>query len=223
MIEYPKIHGLFKRYTDGQQKGKFIIGDWSLPEFEYLKDNIWIGTEKLDGTNVRVLIYRNPLNLGRLKIEFKGRTDKASLPINLVDKLENLFKPEIVFNVFEVSVDKPNVCIYGEGVGYKIQKDGLNYVGNRRDNNFVIFDIKIGKFWLKRDIVIDIAQRLGIDYAPIVFKGTLNQAIDFVKSKPKSTFGNKDFLMEGIVLTPEVDLADRHGNRIITKIKLKDF
>ena len=37
----------------------------------------------------------------------------------------------------------------------------------------------------------------------------------------KSFWG--DFRAEGLVVRPGADLLDRHGNRVITKIKHKDF
>jgi hypothetical protein len=54
MIGYPKIDGLFKRYTEGPERNKLIHGNWTRVEYEYLKDCEWIFTEKVDGTNIRV-------------------------------------------------------------------------------------------------------------------------------------------------------------------------
>ena len=50
MKEYPKIQSLYKR---GKDK-KMIFGDYSIPEFEYLKDNLWQFTEKVNGTNIYI-------------------------------------------------------------------------------------------------------------------------------------------------------------------------
>jgi len=51
--------------------------------------------------------------------------------------------------------------------------------------------------------------------------GSLYDAIDYVKTKPKSTIGTAD--MEGLVCKPELDMLDRQGNRIIVKVKVRDF
>lgn len=40
-------------------------------------------------------------------------------------------------------------------------------------------------------------------------------------SKPKSTIGTAD--MEGVVARPVVEMKDRMGRRVITKIKVCDF
>ena len=47
------------------------------------------------------------------------------------------------------------------------------------------------------------------------------EAVDFIKTKPKSHIGNAD--MEGLVCRPAIEVLDRQGRRVITKIKAKDF
>ncbi len=90
MNTYHKIHGLYKRYLEGEKKGKFIIEEYSKPEFKLLKDIQWIWTEKVDGTNIRIIWdgegIERPMNL-----IFKGKTDKAELSKHLVTKLHDIF------------------------------------------------------------------------------------------------------------------------------------
>ena len=47
------------------------------------------------------------------------------------------------------------------------------------------------------------------------------EAVDYVKTKPKSIFGTAD--SEGIVGRPLIELQDRTGHRVIVKIKVRDF
>ena len=54
MKEYHKIYTIFKRNPKTKYK-TLLEGKYSLPEFEYLKDCIWVFTEKIDGTNIRVI------------------------------------------------------------------------------------------------------------------------------------------------------------------------
>ena len=68
---------------------------------------------------------------------------------------------------------------------------------------------------------IDIAKALGIDIVPIIFEGTIQEAVDFVKKNPDSTMGTAK--MEGLVGRPKIELRDRCGNRVIVKIKYEDF
>ncbi len=50
--EYPKIYGPYKRHTEGPDRNKLIIGEWTKPEFRDLANIDWEWTEKVDGTNI---------------------------------------------------------------------------------------------------------------------------------------------------------------------------
>jgi len=214
MKEYHKINTIFKR----DEKTKQIIeGDYSLPEFEYLKDNQWVFTEKVDGTNIRVMWDGE-------NVVFGGKTDNASIPIFLLYKLQELFEGNRKQLFKEKFIDKEgklfgDVCLYGEGYGARIQKGGGNYISDGVD--FVLFDVKIGNWWLERENVKDIADHFGIKIVPIIGKGILKEAVETTREGFKSLWG--EFTAEGIVLRLEVELKNRKGERIITKIKHRDF
>jgi ATP-dependent RNA circularization protein (DNA/RNA ligase family) len=208
MNEYHKIKTLWKR--ESEKPCNMIVGEYALPEFELLKDLKWVATEKIDGTNVRVMWDGN-------KVKFGGKTDNAQMPVYLLDKLTELFGGEANEQVFEQTFEGGDVCLYGEGFGEKIQKGGGNY----GKVNFILFDVKIGDFWLERKDIEDIAEKLGIEVVPIIFEGTLQELSDFVKDGFDSLWGS--FKAEGIVAKPEVELKNRRGDRIITKLKYKDF
>ena len=208
MKTYHKIQTVFKR--DPETKFKTLLeNDYSLPEFEYLKNNKWIFTEKVDGTNIRIMFQDS-------KITFGGKTDRAEIPNKLVNRLNEKILPLI--DKFVEIFNDADVCLYGEGYGAKIQKGGGNY---RADQDFVLFDIKIGHWWLKREDVEDIANKLNLDIVPIIGSGSLEELVDYVRCGFDSKWGN--FLAEGIVARPENELLARNGNRIITKLKHKDF
>ena len=80
MLEYHKIEGLFER--DDSTK-KLIWGKFRRPEIEYLKDNIWEFSEKIDGTNIRIMWDGHKVTIG-------GRTDRASIPAPLFERLSEL-------------------------------------------------------------------------------------------------------------------------------------
>ncbi len=214
MNQYHKIQTIFKR--DMSNHGNIIIGDYSLPEFEYLKDNKWVFTEKVDGTNIRVM-------WNGTDVVFGGKTDNAQLPVFLMYKLQELFegnRRQIFKDIFIPREGEDlKVCLYGEGYGAKIQKGGGNYIKDGVD--FVLFDVKIGETWLERPSVEDIATKFGIKIVPIIGEGILNDSIEIVQKGYKSQWG--DFQAEGIVARPKVELKDRRGHRIITKIKSRDF
>lgn len=202
MKEYHKIHTIFKR--EGK---KLLEGCWTLPEFEYLAGNTWIFTEKVDGMNIRVM-FRDG------KITFGGKTDNAQIPAQLVARLNEKFLPlaELMQETFGC-----DACLYGEGYGAGIQSGG-DY---RQDQDFVLFDVKVGEWWLQRADVADIANKLDLDVVPVIGEGTLFDALARVKAGIVSTWGH--FRAEGIVARPKVEVRTRDGHRIITKIKTCDF
>ena len=201
MQEYVKINTIWKR----DERGKIVEGDYAMPEFEFLKDCEWAWTEKVDGTNIRV-------GWDGETVTFGGRTDNAQIPAHLVNALREMFPAE-KFAVF----DGP-VTLYGEGYGAKIQKGGGNY---RPDQSFVLFDVQVGGWWLRRFDVESVARTVGIDVVPFVGYGSLGWGIDIVQRGLVSQWG--EFAAEGLVGRPAVELFNRRGDRIITKIKARDF
>ena len=208
MKTYHKIKTVFKRNPNDNFK-TVIYGEYSLPEFEYLKDNRWVFTEKVDGTNIRVMWDKE----APVELEFRGKTDKAQLQKCLIEPLEKLFSAEKMESVFGLDP----VCLYGEGYGPKINKGGKY----RDDHSFVLFDIRIGRWWLQRSDVAGIAKALNVNVVPIIGYGTLKDMVGEVQQGLHSEWGC--FPMEGIVARPETELYARNGARIITKIKYKDF
>ncbi len=208
MKTYHKIPTVFSRDPNTNYK-TLMDGQFATPEFEYLQHNIWVFTEKVDGTNIRVMFENG-------QITFGGKTDKAQIPVTLVNKLNEIFLPQI--DTFTELFKDAVICMYGEGYGPKIQKGGGNY---RNDQSYVLFDIRIGEWWLKREDVEDIGKKFGLDVVPIIGEGTLQNMIEKVKKGFNSIWG--DFAAEGIVARPKTELIARNGQRIITKIKHKDF
>ena len=205
MAEYHKIQNVYKRNMEDK---KLLEGEWTLPEFEYLARNQWVFTEKVDGTNIRIMI-------GTDSITFGGRTDQAQIPAQLMNRLNERFLP---LTDKLCSLFGGNACLYGEGYGAKIQKGGGNY---RHDQDFVLFDVLCDGWWLHHNTIADVAEQLKLDVVPVLGRGTLFDAVAWAKRGITSTWGM--FEAEGIVARPEVELKTRSGNRIITKIKGRDF
>ena len=216
MIEYPHIDSVYKR----DERGKFIIGEYSQPEFEYLKDYVpWFWTEKIDGTNTRVM-------WDGTGVDFAGKAANSQMPVKFRNMLAQTFhvnpdwtEHERFKKLKEVFGDTP-ACLYGEGYGGDIQKVGKLYSDTQK---FILFDIRIGRWWLKREDVEEIARKLDILIVPRVGYVTLSSMITNVSERPpeQSSLGN--LLAEGFVGIPAVPLLNRAGERVITKIKYKDF
>ena len=207
-MEYHKIEGLFMRDEGTKQ---LMEGVYRNPTVDFLKDNVWEFTEKIDGTNIRIIRDGH-------KVEIKGRTEKALIPSYLLNRLIELFGGEVNEQIFEQNFGSKEVMLVGEGYGAKIQGVGGLY---REDQDFILFDVMIGGNYQSRETVKDIAKIFNLDVVPIVLEGTIQDGVDYVKSKPSSTIGAAP--MEGVVGRPKCELQDRCGNRLIVKIKARDF
>ena len=210
MRTYEKIETLYARDIEGTKK--LMPGVFRNPTVEFLKDNRWIWTEKVDGTNIRVFWDGHSVNFG-------GRTERASIPAPLVNRLNEYFGGEENAQLFEQQFGEKEVLLFGEGYGKGIQKAGAGYKADGVD--FILFDLMIGSNYQSRESVERCASAFGLNVIPIVGEGRLEEAVSFVKKHPQSVMGQID--MEGIVCRPAMELRDRCGERIIVKIKWEDF
>lgn len=204
---YPKIPTVFER--DPETKFRTLLeGQYATPELAYLAGNWWVFTEKVDGTNIRVMWDGKAVTFG-------GKSDNAQIPARLVTRLEELFLSQV--DLFAEVFDCP-VCLYGEGYGAKIQKGGGNYSATQE---FVLFDVKVDRWWLERANVQDVAVKFGLKTVPVVGEGTLGDLVELVRLGFTSKWG--PFAAEGVVARPATELFARNGDRIITKLKTRDF
>lgn len=216
--EYHKIDSVYLRDPENNWR-TFLDGQWSRPEFGYLAGLDWVWTEKIDGTNIRVS-WCKPEPAPPV-LQFSGRTNAAHIPAPLVNRLNELFTNEIMDRAFPDLEDGELITLYGEGYGKGIQKGGDLYKPNGVD--FILFDVRVGDLWLKRDAVESVARNLGIDIVPVMSAGSLLNAIELVRGGFDSVIAAVNRPAEGLVVRPAIELLDRQGRRIITKIKTRDF
>ena len=232
---YSKTHTLWKRdMEDGKHKGIIIPGEYSKDEFKNIR--WWHITEKVDGMNIRIE-YENDAKPYIIpypwehRIKINGRTDKAVLPKELSQYLEVVFSKEVLAWRFP---DSKYVCLFGEGYGYKIQKNGQQYNPNQE---FVLFDVFIDGWWLKQEAVTEIANFLGIPRAPVLGIWTKEYAQDFidcnvknyahpfktVNNIPLSILSVEPREMEGVMCRSEPLMLFRDKSPIRFKLKVSDF
>lgn len=211
MYKYTKIETIYNRDIEGTKR--LIKGSFRSEAVEFLKDLEWYGTEKIDGTNIGVVWDGH-------NISFQGRTERSEIPSHLVNKLTEMFLNDQTEELFEQVFGEKQVILFGEGYGAKIQNGG-NYIPD--GVSFILFDVYMpdANIWLQRSDIEDIAKTFNIDIVPIVYRGNIEGAVNFVRAHPMSTIGNAE--MEGIVCKPACDLLNRNGDRIIVKIKWEDF
>jgi ATP-dependent RNA circularization protein (DNA/RNA ligase family) len=215
MIEYPKIETLFERDE------RFVVDPTRLKKPVLGTINLWDVTEKIDGTNVRVMMDTSG------KVTFGGRTDNAQMPTGLLQQLMETFTTEKMIFAFS-QPNQPQVCaiLFGEGYGAGIQKGGCY----RPDKSFRLFDVLVDeKWWLDWLDVCDVADKLGIKTVPYLGQWTLAEIVERVKPGIRSVVAEQEAPMvnevkaEGIVARPIQALFDKRGERIIIKLKTKDF
>lgn len=206
---YCKINTLWKR--DMSVKGNPVVpGAYSQPEFEYLANVLWRWTEKVDGTNIRLYWNGGKLTIG-------GRTNNAQVPAHLTDALKDAgyLDEQKYLTAFG---DAP-VTIFGEGYGPRIQKGGGLY---RDTPGFIVFDVKVGDWWLKPDDIRDVASKFGMDVVPYYGDYSISHAWTHLAHDGIASYW-PNVAAEGIVGTPLVPLLDRSGHRLIVKMKVKDW
>lgn len=207
MHKYPKIETLWDR---DDKTHRVIPGAFRLPHFKVI--NQWRVTEKIDGTNVRVGI------VDKDHLDIRGRTDKAQMPLPLVQHLQGHLSAEKMLEVF----DTLNFTLYGEGYGAGIQKGGI-YSDTQR---FVLFDVIVGGWWLRWADVLDVAEKLGLHTVPCAvvdgfFPHNKSELRDMV-SKMEPLHSEID-RVEGVVVRSDPQMFTRKGDRVAWKLKFKDF
>ncbi len=209
MYKYVKIPAVFKRDTEG--KREIIQGEYIDETVDMLKNVNWLCTEKVDGTNIGVVWDGH-------KVSFQGRTERAQIPAPLVNKLNELFGGDETEELFEQTFGEKQFILFGEGYGGRIQAAGPAY----GDVSFILFDVYMpeANVWLTRESIEEIAKTFGVQAVPVIMTGTLEEAVEYVRTKPQSTLG--DIQMEGLVCHPVHELRYRSGNRVIVKVKVND-
>lgn len=222
MIPYPSIDSV---WTRDKTTNLLRMGD--LRNLTWDSVGAWLVTEKVDGTNLRVVLGFDP-EIGPT-FEIKGRTDKAQLPPDLPARVRDEFKSPDLHSYFGITEDVPRtVTLYGEGYGPGIQKSGGLY---RASKGFILFDVRMGNaergYWLDFAEVINAAEALGLNIVPVV--GTL-YSDDIPQERdalcyylPRSFVAEQEREAEGIVARPVHELQDKFGNRVMWKLTFRDF
>lgn len=208
MTEFHKIDTLFERDSK-----TFVVNPNVLKSSVLGTIREWDVTEKIDGTNIRVMLSETG------EVSFGGRTDAAKIPADLIQYLIGTFQQNKLQAILWRGGAPVQAVLYGEGYGAGIQKGGGLYQPNK---GFILFDVLIyGQYWLDREAVKEIAAALDIPVVPYLGRMTLDQIVELVRTPFFSQIGSR--YAEGIVARPIETLFDKRMKRIIIKLKTKDF
>ncbi len=210
--EYPKIETLYDR----DEGHKVVMGKLRLAEFAIPRQ--WAITEKIDGTNIRVSIAEDGT------VSYGGKADTAQIPAKFVAYVVATLPAEKVLAAFPERDGEP-VVIYGEGYGAGIQKGGIY----RKDMALRIFDVLVGPWWLEPANVADVAEKLGILTVPQLgtidtLPASIGDLRDILAGGwTKVAEGGSGDYAEGIVARTVPLLLTRKGERLMWKLKVRDF
>lgn len=173
----------------------------------YLSENEWAYSRKLDGENMRV-------QWDGEQVLWNGKTNAFQCGADLTEYMNNTFIEEIFEEKF--GRDK-KVILFGEHMGPKVQG---NELGLDHDE-FILYDVNINGRWLNTLVVEAVAAYFGIRTVYNLMSQPLNSCTlrELITKVANGEF--KDW--EGIVATPLEEMRDQNGQRVIVKIKNRDY
>mgnify|MGYP001230949549 CR=1 FL=1 len=223
-MEYPKINTIWQR---DEKTHRIIEGKYSCPEFAAI--DMWVVTEKIDGTNIRIIYrpngtaFQDYCTLTQLppSVEFRGKTDNAEINPALLAYLQQTFTLDKLKMAFP-EPDTKEVVLFGEGFGGRIQHGGRY----RNDPAVALFDAWIDGWWLQFRNVLNIAHKLEVPHVPLFGVSTRESALRIVTwgGEVSRIAEDKNLPIEGIVATSEPMMMFRNGGAPIRwKLKAKDL
>ncbi len=209
--QYHKIETLFERDDRTHRLREPLV----LKNRIYGALKTWHWTEKVNGTNIRCVW--DPIEQ---RFQFAGKSQQSQIPADLVEWLRLNVTPDKMRESFDTTtLLLETIVIYGEGYGAGIQKGG----GYRQDKQLIVFDVKVGEWWLAEENVRDVCCKLGLECVPSFGEAPLGVATDWVRAGLRSKMAGSDCMAEGLVGRPVETLFDKKGARLIVKLKTRDF
>ena len=211
----------YKKFDSPFKKDEHFI---NTPELnQVLPKGKWIKTEKIDGTNIRI-IFTKMDELGNRDILIGSR----KLILNDQDKTSKIYydciKGVNLYKLKEYFKDiKSTIVIYAEGYGAGVQKGGI-YSKNK---NFRVFDIRIDEAYQDFVYVEKVCIDNQLNIVPVIDEIeeiTFGECISSLNRLNNTLMtdgeGGKP---EGIVYKFEPVLLNKYKERLIFKVKFKDF
>lgn len=139
------------------------------------------------------------------------------------EAFEALFDHAALTEVFGL-LGTNDVTVFGEAYGGKLQGMSKTYGPSLR---FIVFEVKIGDWWLDVPNAADVARKLGLDFVPYRKVSTDLGALDAERDRPSEQSVKCGIVgpmpREGIVLRPLVEVRLNNGDRIVAKHKGEAF
>lgn len=210
-----------KEYWEQNHRYKLLVPRFLAHAEEYLDEvychplvallaqTEWNVRRKLNGQNIRIYWDGN-------QALWNGKTDDFSCDTDFTNYMNNTFIEELFEEHF--GRDK-QVYIFAEKMGPKTQGNELQL----DEEQVIIYDVCINGYWLDRHAVECVAEYFKVktcyDYMGPNLLNRTWMLTDIIRMV--ATGKIKDW--EGIVATPKVECQDREGQRVIVKVKNKDY
>ena len=186
------------------KKRKLIVPDmgqgeaYRSPLLAYMAELPWVYARKWDGEQAL----------------WNGKSNNFQCSAEFTDFMNNTFIEEIFEEKF--GRDK-TVILFGEKMGPKTQGNELGL----KEDTFVLFDINVNGTWLSGVSIVEIAGYFGV---PSVYRFMPHGQAPTPLRELINKCARGDFKdWEGIVAKPLVECKDYKGNRVIVKIKNRDY
>lgn len=181
------------------------------PEFAHIDQ--WLWTEKLDGSNISIAA-------SKFGTTWRGRTPNSQFNLEIVNHLNLRVEAwtGILDNVLnENKLD--SIEFFGEVFGPNIQ-NGQKYASTI---NTKFFDIRVDqRLWLDWNTCREYSRVLGYEMPAFGLVGT-NALVDMVREGFPTKESRHGGWAEGIVAKTPIPLYNNNNDRLIWKLKTKDF
>lgn len=218
---YPKTPHLWNRSENPpKMRGVMDRSNLAVPEFGTI--NIWHVTEKIDGTNIRVMLR---LVGGVWRVDFftRNSTDHNIVWPGAKKFLTKTFTSDCIFRAIDIDKLEPNtiVVFYGELYGPNIMGGGTY----SETVDYALFDVMIDDWWLEPKVVQDMAEKMGINYVPVIWEeATRRDIITYLSSPDITSRLSPEHTMEGVVCRSNPMMLFRgKKNPIQFKLKFKEM
>lgn len=227
-------HNTYSAITN-TYNGKFV--DKIKLEFnQEAMESDWYVTEKIHGAN-----YSFWVDLYKTQSYAFVRCAKRS---GFIEKEEKFYGHEAVHgalskNMYELAMHmETDIIIYGElfGGSYNGKSKGAivqKEVQYHPNTMFMAFDIALYNYgnptYIPHEKFVELCEQFNIPYAPVLFKGTLSECIDYTnefETTIPAQFGLEPIagnVCEGVVIKPNKPLFLKSGERVILKNKNDKF
>lgn len=185
-----------------------------------INEGIWgvqnvVVTEKIHGTNARIIIYDDKVDVGsrtKILVQGGGIKDQYDKTMSIGESVRKQ-----ILDRYGV-IPSGRVIIFGEYAGESIQK-GIKYTESGRD--FWAFGVLIGEScWLDIPAAEKFCEDYGVKFVPILYRGSPSMNVfNELYNNNSRILSIEDNVAEGIVIFSNPIMFDKFGSMIRAKHK----